>query len=84
VPPRDRIDLPSLRLVLDVLRVGRDERLGHFDALDQKAGLTIGFAGVLVTLSNNITEPWRALGVLASVLATELALSSFWPRRLLD
>jgi hypothetical protein len=74
-------DLPSLSLVLDVLRVGREERRAHFDALDQKAGLAIGSAGVLVTLSNDIVEPWRALGVVASVISAALALSSFWPRR---
>lgn len=77
----DLEDLPSLGLVLDVLRAGREERRGHFDALDQKAGLAIGFAGVLVTLSNDISEPWRALGVVASVISAGLALSSFWPRR---
>jgi hypothetical protein len=81
VPPRSRDGLPSLDLVLDVLRAGREERRGHFDALDQKAGLAIGFAGVLVTLSNDISEPWRALGVVASVVSAGLALSSFWPRR---
>jgi hypothetical protein len=81
VPSADRDDLPSLGLVLDVLRAGREERRGHFDALDQKAGLAIGFAGVLVTLSNDISEPWRALGVVASVISAGLALSSFWPRR---
>jgi hypothetical protein len=48
---------------------------------DQKAGLAIGFAGVLVTLRHDISEPWRALGVVASVISAGLALSSFWPRR---
>lgn len=81
MPPRARQPLPSLALVLDVLRSGRDERRGHFDALDQKAGLALGFAGVLVTLSNDIAEPWRALGVVAAVLAAGLALWSFWPRK---
>ena len=81
MPSPDRDDLPSLGLVLDVLRAGREERRGHFDALDQKAGLAIGFAGVLVTLSNDISEPWRALGAVASVVSAGLALSSFWPRR---
>lgn len=73
--------MPSLGLVLGVLRAGREERRGHFEALDEKAGLVIGFAGVLVTLSNDISEPWRALGVVASVVSAGLALSSFWPRR---
>ena len=80
MPSADRDDLPSIGLVLDVLRAGREERCGHFEALDQKAGLAIGFAGVLVTLSNDISEPWRALGVVASVISAGLALSSFWPR----
>lgn len=73
--------LPSLELVLDVLRSGRDDRREHFDALDQKAGLALGFAGVLVTLSNDITQPWATLGVLTSVLSAALAVWSFAPRR---
>jgi hypothetical protein len=73
-------ELPSLELVLDVLRGSRDERRAHFDALDQKAGLTLGFAGVLITLSAAVAEPWRLLGVALAVVSGGLALSSFWPR----
>lgn len=73
-------DLPSLTLVLNVLREGRDERRGHFEALDQKAGLVLGFAGVLITLSDSVTEPWRALGVAAAAVAGGFALAAFWPR----
>lgn len=80
MPEPDRGDLPSIGLVLDVLRAGRDERRDYFDALDQKAGLAIGSAGVLVTLSKDISAPWRTLGVIASVVSAALALSSFWPR----
>jgi hypothetical protein len=76
-----RSELPSLALVLDVLRAGREERRGHFEALDQKAGLSLGFGGVLVTLSTSIAEPWRALGTGAAAAAIALALWSFWPRK---
>lgn len=68
-------------MILDVLRSSREERREHFDALDQKAGLALGFAGVVVTLSNDIAEPWRALGVVAAVVAAGLSLWSFWPRK---
>jgi hypothetical protein len=73
-------ELPSLDLVLDVLTSGRAERRGHFDALDQKAGLALGFSGVLITLSDAVTEPWRALGIAAAAIATGFALAAFWPR----
>jgi hypothetical protein len=72
---------PSLALVLDLLRSGQAERRAHVDALDQKAGLALGFAGVLVTLSEHVAEPWRALGAVAAVIAAGLALWSFWPRQ---
>lgn len=74
-------DFPSAPLVLDVLRSGREERRAHFDSLDQKAGLALGFAGLLVTLSNDIVQPWRFLGASASIVAAGLALWSFWPRK---
>ena len=79
--PPPRTSLPSLELILDVLRSSRTERREHFDALDQKAGLALGFAGVVVTLSNDVSEPWRALGVAAAVIAAGLSLWAFWPRK---
>jgi hypothetical protein len=81
VPP-PRKQLPSLDLVLDVLRHGRDERRAHFEALDQKAGLALGFAGVLITLSRGIGEPWRTAGVLLAMVSGATALGAFWPRQL--
>lgn len=72
--------LPSLPLVLHVLQASRDERRAHLDALDQKAGLALGFAGVLVTLSNGIAQPWRSLGTVAAIAAAVFALWAFWPR----
>lgn len=80
MPAEDPDALPSRSLVLDILRAERSERRGHADALDQKAGLALGFAGVLVTLSNDIGEPWRVLGAIASMTSAALALWSFWPR----
>lgn len=78
--PPPRTSLPSLELILDVLRSSRAERREHFDALDQKAGLALGFAGVVVTLSHDIPQPWRAVGVVAAVIAAGLSLWAFWPR----
>lgn len=79
-PPLPRASLPSLELILDVLRSSRAERCEHFDALDQKAGLALGFAGVVVTLSHDVAQPWRDLGVGAAVIAAGLSLWAFWPR----
>jgi hypothetical protein len=41
----------SLDIVFEELRTERDQQLHHFDALDQKAGIVLGFAGALVALA---------------------------------
>jgi hypothetical protein len=45
-----RQGIRSLDLLVDEVRVEREAQLRHFDALDQKAGIVLGFAGVLVVL----------------------------------
>ena len=72
--------LPSLDLVLDVVRASREERRGHFDALDTKAGVVLGFAGVLVTLSPSIHGASRHVGASLAGCSAMLALVAAWPR----
>jgi hypothetical protein len=73
--------LSSLDLLLELVQAERDKQLGHFDALDGKAGLVLGFAGLLVTLAPEAPTIFRVGGVLAAVVSAAFALWSFWPRR---
>jgi len=43
--------LASLELLRDEVRIERDAQLRHFDALDAKAGIILGFAGVIAALA---------------------------------
>jgi hypothetical protein len=71
--------LPSLDPILEEVRSERAGQLRHFDALDTKAGLILGFAGALVALA-----PTGALlvdlGRLAAAASGIVALWTFWPR----
>lgn len=74
--------LPSLEIVAGVARSERDKQMSHFDALDAKAGVLVGFAGVLVALLQGLAP---AVTVAAAVLASCSGLTavvSFWPRAL--
>ncbi len=72
--------LPSLDVLLDLNQGERDKQLAHFDALDSKAGIVLGFAGVLIALSGNVNG-WWGLGLAAAVVASGAAVAAFWPRR---
>lgn len=73
--------LPSLDLLLELVQAERDKQLGHFDALDGKAGIVLGFSGLLITLAPEASRVFRIGGVLAAAGAAALALWSFWPRQ---
>jgi hypothetical protein len=72
--------LRSLDPVLEEVRSERNSQLRHFDALDAKAGIILGFAGALVALSPS-GGLLVNLGRGAAVLSGLLALWTFWPRR---
>jgi hypothetical protein len=70
---------PSLDLLIEINQSERDAQLSHFDSLDTKAGLVLGFAGVLIGLGN---RSWLGVpSVLLAVLAAGMAVCAFWPRR---
>lgn len=73
--------LPSLDLLFQLVQAERDKQLTHFDALDNKAGIVLGFSGLLVTLAPDVAGPFRVIGVLAAAVAAGFALAAFWPRR---
>lgn len=57
---------PSLDLPLELVQVERDKRLGHFDALDGKAGIVLGFSGSLITSASEASTVFRIGGVLGA------------------
>ena len=71
----------SLGLVKEIVRDERAAQLTHFDALDTKAGVILGFAGALVALSPSGRSIPVGLGKLAALMSAILAISTFWPRR---
>ena len=76
-----RPHLPSLELVLEEARAERHAQLVHFEALDSKAGVILGFSGALVALTPDREGLLIAAGRLLAVLSGIAALGSFWPRR---
>lgn len=73
--------LPSLELLLDLVQREREKQLAHLDALDGKAGVVLGFAGLLITLTPAVPVAFRLVGVAAGSASVAFALASFWPRR---
>jgi hypothetical protein len=71
----------SLDIVFDEVRAERDHQLQYFDALDQKAGIVLGFAGALVALAPPRPDLLLIVGRAAAVLSGFFCLSTFWPRR---
>ncbi|MGH3924179.1 MAG: hypothetical protein ACRDTT_15165 [Pseudonocardiaceae bacterium] len=69
----------SVDSILDWTREERDRQLRHFDGLDTKAGLLLGFSGALAGLAR--THGIVAdIGRYAAVFSAFLALLAFWPR----
>jgi len=70
----------SLDLLLEVNQSERQAQLAHFDSLDTKSGLALGFAGVLIALGSQF-EGFTGTGASAfAALASGFSLASFWPR----
>jgi hypothetical protein len=71
--------LPSLDLIAEEVHSEREGQLRHFDALDAKAGVVLGFAAVLVPLATSDS----VLIVICRLIAAAsggAALAAFWPR----
>jgi hypothetical protein len=71
----------SLDLILDKALVERANQLQHFDALDAKAGIILGFAGALVALTPGAQHLVTDFGRLSAVVAGLAALWAFLPRK---
>lgn len=77
----ERPGLPSLDVVLSAVGREREKQMGHFEALDSKAGVTLGFSGAIVALATDVESGVAKVGVGLAVLAGVLAMVSFLPRR---
>lgn len=70
----------SLDVVAEEVRREREAQLSHFDSLDAKAGIVLGFAGAVAALISNGGAVALAARTV-SVLAALMALGAFWPRQ---
>lgn len=74
--------MPSLKLILETYERERDRDLSHFDSVDTKAGVVLGFAGVVAAIAFNAAQPFRGFSFLLGLTAAILAVAAFWPRKL--
>jgi len=70
----------SVHLLIQINQSERQAQLSHFDSLDSKAGLVLGFAGVLIALGNSTASTLGVLSVIGAAAAAVAAVASFWPR----
>jgi hypothetical protein len=69
----------SLDVISEEVRVEREAQQRYFDALDAKAGILLGFAGILIALARG-DGPAILAGRLVAAISGVLALAAFWPR----
>jgi hypothetical protein len=72
--------LPSLDVVSEVLRAELGKRQQHFDSLDTKSGLVLGFSGILVSLPQDVPYLFTVAGAVLAGAAGAASLAALWPR----
>lgn len=73
------MSLPSLDLLYDLTMAEYNRQREHFDAMDSKAGLVLGFAGTLIALAPDVGAVGRAAALWLSAAAAVCAAAAFWP-----
>lgn len=73
--------MPSLDLLLQIALQERNNQIAHFDALDTKAGIILGFNGVLIALSGGVRFEFELAAISIASASAVAALFSFWPRK---
>jgi hypothetical protein len=69
----------SIERIAEETRWEREAQLQHFDALDAKAAVILGFAGILIALATG--HGFLSLvGRLVAAWSGLMALFAFWPR----
>ena len=71
--------LPSLHPISAKVEAQLERQLQHFDGLDNKAGIVLGFASVVVAVADG-SKVLATTGRLCATAAALLALWSFLPR----
>ncbi len=74
--------LPSLELVADEIRAQRGELIRHLEALDAKAGIVLGSAGLVAALAAQHVTWARVGGLVIAVFAAVVAVGALFPQRL--
>jgi hypothetical protein len=69
----------SLDVISEEVRVERETQQRYFDGLDAKAGILLGFAGILIALARG-DGPVILAARLVAATSGVLALAAFWPR----
>lgn len=72
---------PSVDVVLDLARFEREMQLQQFDAVDAKAGIILGFAGVIIALVASVGYPRVLLYLPVIVLASLAVVTAIWVLR---
>lgn len=72
--------LPSVPLISAAADREREIQLRHFESLDTKAGLILGFSGVLIALTSDRVTVVALIARAIGVLAATVALAAFAPR----
>ena len=73
--------IASIDVVAGEVGSERAALLTHFDAVDTKSGVVLGFAGAIAALSARPIGPWSGAGLIAATASGILALVSFCPRK---
>ncbi|MGQ0804764.1 MAG: hypothetical protein ACT4PI_12995 [Actinomycetota bacterium] len=73
--------LPSLDVIAREVRAERDTQFRHVDAVDAKAGVILGFSGVLVAVGVGAFDLYRLPALLSALLAAGTAGAVFRPKR---
>lgn len=73
--------LPSIGALLTAVERHLDQQRSHFESLDTKAGVAVGFAGVIAAIGRDVVPIVAKVGVGLAVVAAVLAVLSFWPRK---
>ena len=72
--------MDSLDRLLAVVENERAQQINHFDAIDAKAGVILGFAGALVALVPDVALFFLIPGAVLAGSAALAALSCFYPQ----
>lgn len=70
----------SLDFLVGINQSERNARLSHFDSLDTKERLVLGFAGVLIAVAQETDSIFGVLSIVAAAAAAVAAVAAFWPR----